>query len=440
MPIRFFCGGCNQKYKFNEKLAGRTIKCGGCGALLVIPEPAAESSSSPPPISPALLSQLGSTEIRDSRAVALGGVATFDLSQDLAAEIEDAEQPLEPEPQIGLFGRLFGESGGLWLVSGSIVLLLAGIIGVFALLSSRWETADDTDSKTKDVATYRTRESQSPKASLAAGAKPSATGSASPASAVKGAFENDGVRRTEQLRSGTARQAPSATADDATDDAIPLRGEPITIAQDTALETTDGRIKAVPAGTGATFLQFDGGRVLVRVELQVDTFTEGFIPFKTLDLGSKRVLPDDSAAMRALQEAGVQWLKSPSHGLVTTIQGDFVMTDELMQQVGKLPNVETLRLSSSKVGDGGLAHVRNLRRLRDLVLNETRVTSDGIAHLAEFDRLVRLDLEKTGVDDQALVHLKQLPRLKYLDVRRTGVTTKAVKELRAALPGLLVRF
>lgn len=48
MKIRFLCGGCGKKLKASAELAGRSIRCSACGAVLMVPsEPAVLPTDAP---------------------------------------------------------------------------------------------------------------------------------------------------------------------------------------------------------------------------------------------------------------------------------------------------------------------------------------------------------------------------------------------------------
>ena len=70
----------------------------------------------------------------------------------------------------------------------------------------------------------------------------------------------------------------------------------------------------------------------------------------------------------------------------------------------------------------------------DVDLSSTKVTDDELVHLKGLTNLQYLNLTGTKVTDAGLEHLKGLTSLKRLDLDGTKVTTKGVNKLQKALP------
>jgi hypothetical protein len=66
------------------------------------------------------------------------------------------------------------------------------------------------------------------------------------------------------------------------------------------------------------------------------------------------------------------------------------------------------------------------------------VTDAGLPYFARLPRLERLDLSGTRVTDAGLASLQALPRLKRVDLTGTAVSAAGVRELRRARPELEV--
>ena len=92
----------------------------------------------------------------------------------------------------------------------------------------------------------------------------------------------------------------------------------------------------------------------------------------------------------------------------------------------------SVRLSTTKVGDAGLVHLKGLTRLQSLNLNDTKVSDAGLVNLKGLTRLRSLTLNNTKVSDAGLVHLKGMTQLQWLYLKNTNVTDKGVKSLKAA--------
>jgi hypothetical protein len=129
------------------------------------------------------------------------------------------------------------------------------------------------------------------------------------------------------------------------------------------------------------------------------------------------------------------------------------------------PELQTLNLICSEIGDTGLAQLcrLKLKRLRVLWLADTGISDSGLGDLAAFDQLENLEISYNPVTDAglknlralgnletlSLVHtpiegpgvanLKGLRRLKFVDLRGSKASDTARSELMKAVPGVNVQ-
>lgn len=101
-------------------------------------------------------------------------------------------------------------------------------------------------------------------------------------------------------------------------------------------------------------------------------------------------------------------------------------------------SVHTLWLSSSRITDAGLAHLKEIRDLQGLTLNHTEVTDAGLIHLKAVTHLKELFISDTHITDAGLAHLEGLSELQKVDLTRTSVTDEGVEKLKASAPNLIV--
>jgi serine/threonine protein kinase len=107
------------------------------------------------------------------------------------------------------------------------------------------------------------------------------------------------------------------------------------------------------------------------------------------------------------------------------------LTDAELEPFQGLTDLIELRITKGlKVTDVGVAHLRNLRSLKNLWLNGTSVTDASLEHLAGFPTLEALRLRGTRVTDAGLEHLKGLSKLKLLGLASTRVTDAGLEHLR----------
>ena len=110
------------------------------------------------------------------------------------------------------------------------------------------------------------------------------------------------------------------------------------------------------------------------------------------------------------------------------------VTDDDLEQVGSLTQLDSLDLSLTKVTDMGVQHLKGLEQLHVLSLINTQVTDSGVVHLKGLRQLRELILIDNQVTDAGLEHLKNLNQLQELYLGETQVTDAGVKKLQQALP------
>lgn len=96
-----------------------------------------------------------------------------------------------------------------------------------------------------------------------------------------------------------------------------------------------------------------------------------------------------------------------------TVWGSQV-TDEGLKHLAGLTNLKALGLDNTQVTDEGLQHLVKLTSLTELKMYETFITDAGLVALAGMTELSKLQVRGTGVQDAGLAHLKHLSKLKQL--------------------------
>jgi internalin A len=112
------------------------------------------------------------------------------------------------------------------------------------------------------------------------------------------------------------------------------------------------------------------------------------------------------------------------------IQLKFFTTQQILNPDGELVQVPAVAL-----GDEGLKHLAELKKLTDLYIGSAALTNAGLEHLKGLTGLQRLGIFSEAVTDRGLAVVKDLKQLDRLDLRGTQMTTGLATTLRG-LPAL----
>lgn len=105
--------------------------------------------------------------------------------------------------------------------------------------------------------------------------------------------------------------------------------------------------------------------------------------------------------------------------------------DEAFSMFDRLPNVTVMNTDGALITDEGIAPIRHLARLTCLRLNNAKnISDDGLQYLGKLLELDLLDLSGTSITDQGLAELRHLKRLEILGLDHTAVTDRGIMELR----------
>jgi hypothetical protein len=112
-------------------------------------------------------------------------------------------------------------------------------------------------------------------------------------------------------------------------------------------------------------------------------------------------------------------------------------TDELLQQLRGMPEIQSLKLDLTDVSDDGIDHIAFLPNLRTLVVCGGRpgIGDIGLTRLSHAGRLETLELVNTHVTNDGLSELRNFPNLHILKLyyeasRRECLTEDAFEYLR----------
>lgn len=159
-----------------------------------------------------------------------------------------------------------------------------------------------------------------------------------------------------------------------------------------------------------------------------------------LCLGCSNRSPEQAEAIAAIQRLGGQVKYDKGQAVVEVALGGTQVSGAELARISVFPELKTLSLFDSPVGDDDLAALPDLKYLETLYLGRTRVTDAGLKHLARLAKLKNLGLSDTRVSDQGLKLLAWLSDLRTINVHRTQVTVTGGNDLKAALPLLVIHY
>ncbi|MYA79795.1 MAG: hypothetical protein F4X39_04615 [Acidobacteriia bacterium] len=134
----------------------------------------------------------------------------------------------------------------------------------------------------------------------------------------------------------------------------------------------------------------------------------------------------------------IERLRSEGGSVATDAEGQAIgvnltstwITDADLALVAKLPKLETIDLSLTKITDIGLEHLKKLENVRHLRMHHAEYLTDGgIAQIKGWKKLDSLDLRGTKVTSRVLEHIRTLTTLTALDLSHTEVTDSGFEKL-----------
>ena len=111
------------------------------------------------------------------------------------------------------------------------------------------------------------------------------------------------------------------------------------------------------------------------------------------------------------------------------LRGAWVTDTELLD-VARLPKLERLDLSHTRITDEGLLHLKPAKQITDLNLYYAeQVTDQGMAAIRDWKNLKRLNVRGTRVSDGTLAIVSGLTQLESLDIAYTQFTDNGLDAL-----------
>ena len=105
------------------------------------------------------------------------------------------------------------------------------------------------------------------------------------------------------------------------------------------------------------------------------------------------------------------------------------LSDDQLEFLDALPQLESLRMEQAPVGDHGLQRIGRRPNLRFLNLPRARCTDAGLEQLAGAPELQLLRLHSPRMTDQGLIAITRLPRLRFLHLIDVPITDDGLAAL-----------
>jgi hypothetical protein len=132
-------------------------------------------------------------------------------------------------------------------------------------------------------------------------------------------------------------------------------------------------------------------------------------------------------AQLELLGARVYW----ESGTITRIYfSGSIVKDEDLSLLRHFPDVISLSLGGTNIGDAGMRHVTCLKKLERLDLFQSQVGDEGLKQIATMRSLKSLPMGRTKVTDAGLAHLRPMTQLEYLGLRGDNITDKGLVHLK----------
>jgi internalin A len=108
--------------------------------------------------------------------------------------------------------------------------------------------------------------------------------------------------------------------------------------------------------------------------------------------------------------------------VAVTLRGTWVSDVELID-IARLPHLERLDLSHTRITDEGMLNLKPATGIRELNLYYAeQITDQGMSAIRQWKMLTRLDLRGTRISNGTLEIVSRMPQLEALDIANTQVT------------------
>src|SRR6476660_7171515 len=115
--------------------------------------------------------------------------------------------------------------------------------------------------------------------------------------------------------------------------------------------------------------------------------------------------------------------------VAVNLRGSWV-NDVEMIELARLPDLERLDLSHTRISDEGMLNLKPAPKIKELKLFYSEwITDQGMTAIKEWKQLKRLDGRGTRISDGTLEIVSRMPWLEALDIAHTEVTDVGLENL-----------
>jgi Leucine-rich repeat (LRR) protein len=132
------------------------------------------------------------------------------------------------------------------------------------------------------------------------------------------------------------------------------------------------------------------------------------------------------------------WVQEVGGGVERDSAGDIIalhlrgtwVTDVELLDVARLPKLERLDLSHTRITDEGLLHLKPAKQIQDLNLfYAEQITDRGMSAIRDWKHLTKLNVRGTRIFDGTLAIVGGLAQLEWLDIAYTQLTDNGLDAL-----------
>ena len=131
-----------------------------------------------------------------------------------------------------------------------------------------------------------------------------------------------------------------------------------------------------------------------------------------------------------ISELGGKVKRDQAGDVITVdLRGSWIYDSQLIE-LARLPRLEKLDLSHTRISDEGMLYLKTATAVTDLNLFYTeQITDQGINAIRDWKHLKRLNLRGTRISDGALELISHLTELETLDIANTQITDNGLDSL-----------